>query len=52
MKPTFEGGKRIAYGARALNEGGFQVGAVLVTRPMNRVHFRLTEGPENIRTKV
>lgn len=24
IKPTFEGGKRIAYGARALNEGGFQ----------------------------
>lgn len=28
VKPTFEGGKRIAYGARALNEGGFQVGAI------------------------
>ena len=24
----FESGKRIAYGARALNEGGFQVGVV------------------------
>lgn len=24
IKPIFEGGKRIAYGARALNEGGFQ----------------------------
>jgi electron-transferring-flavoprotein dehydrogenase len=24
MRPTFEGGRRIAYGARALNEGGFQ----------------------------
>ncbi|CAL1289748.1 unnamed protein product [Larinioides sclopetarius] len=24
VKPVFEGGKRIAYGARALNEGGFQ----------------------------
>lgn len=24
VKPTLEGGKRIAYGARALNEGGFQ----------------------------
>ncbi|XP_071949414.1 electron transfer flavoprotein-ubiquinone oxidoreductase, mitochondrial-like [Antedon mediterranea] len=24
IKPTFEGGKRIAYGARALNEGGLQ----------------------------
>ncbi|GIX71798.1 electron transfer flavoprotein-ubiquinone oxidoreductase, mitochondrial [Caerostris extrusa] len=24
VKPTFEGGKRIAYGARALNEGGYQ----------------------------
>ncbi|PNF21740.1 Electron transfer flavoprotein-ubiquinone oxidoreductase, mitochondrial [Cryptotermes secundus] len=24
VKPIFEGGKRIAYGARALNEGGFQ----------------------------
>ncbi|XP_076802854.1 electron transfer flavoprotein-ubiquinone oxidoreductase, mitochondrial-like [Clavelina lepadiformis] len=24
VRPTFEGGKRIAYGARALNEGGFQ----------------------------
>jgi electron-transferring-flavoprotein dehydrogenase len=24
IKPTFIGGKRIAYGARALNEGGFQ----------------------------
>lgn len=29
VKPTFEGGKRIAYGARALNEGGFQVGTIL-----------------------
>ena len=29
VKPTFEGGKRIAYGARALNEGGFQVGTLL-----------------------
>jgi electron-transferring-flavoprotein dehydrogenase len=25
IRPTFENGKRIAYGARALNEGGFQV---------------------------
>jgi len=24
IRPVFEGGKRIAYGARALNEGGFQ----------------------------
>ena len=24
IKPTFTGGRRIAYGARALNEGGFQ----------------------------
>ncbi|KAK3737009.1 hypothetical protein QZH41_018408, partial [Actinostola sp. cb2023] len=24
VRPTFEGGHRIAYGARALNEGGFQ----------------------------
>jgi electron-transferring-flavoprotein dehydrogenase len=24
IKPTFEGGRRIAYGARALNEGGYQ----------------------------
>jgi electron-transferring-flavoprotein dehydrogenase len=24
IRPMFEGGKRIAYGARALNEGGFQ----------------------------
>ncbi len=24
VKPFFEGGKRIAYGARAINEGGFQ----------------------------
>ena len=24
IRPTFEGGKRVAYGARALNEGGFQ----------------------------
>jgi electron-transferring-flavoprotein dehydrogenase len=24
MRPLFEGGRRIAYGARALNEGGFQ----------------------------
>ena len=24
IKPTFEGGRRVAYGARALNEGGFQ----------------------------
>lgn len=25
VAPTLEGGQRIAYGARALNEGGFQV---------------------------
>lgn len=24
IRPTFEGGRRVAYGARALNEGGFQ----------------------------
>ncbi|MCK6453673.1 MAG: electron transfer flavoprotein-ubiquinone oxidoreductase [Alphaproteobacteria bacterium] len=24
IRPAFEGGKRVAYGARALNEGGFQ----------------------------
>jgi len=24
IRPTFEGGRRIAYGARAINEGGFQ----------------------------
>jgi electron-transferring-flavoprotein dehydrogenase len=24
IRPTFEGGRRISYGARALNEGGFQ----------------------------
>ncbi|MGR0189208.1 NAD(P)/FAD-dependent oxidoreductase, partial [Azospirillum aestuarii] len=24
IRPTFEGGRRIAYGARALSEGGFQ----------------------------
>lgn len=24
VRPVFEGGKRVAYGARALNEGGFQ----------------------------
>ena len=24
LRPTFEGGRRIAYGARAINEGGFQ----------------------------
>ena len=24
IRPTFEGGQRIAYGARAINEGGFQ----------------------------
>src|SRR5258707_1387963 len=24
IRPTFEGGKRLTYGARALNEGGFQ----------------------------
>ena len=24
IRPIFEGGRRIAYGARALNEGGFQ----------------------------
>ncbi|MCW5774617.1 MAG: electron transfer flavoprotein-ubiquinone oxidoreductase [Rhodospirillaceae bacterium] len=24
IRPTFEGGRRIAYGARALNEGGYQ----------------------------
>ena len=24
VRPVFEGGRRIAYGARALNEGGFQ----------------------------
>lgn len=26
VAPTLEGGSRIAYGARALNEGGYQVG--------------------------
>ena len=30
VRPTFEGGTRIAYGARALNEGGIQVCACLV----------------------
>jgi electron-transferring-flavoprotein dehydrogenase len=25
IRPVFENGKRIAYGARALNEGGYQV---------------------------
>lgn len=25
IRPILEGGKRVAYGARALNEGGFQV---------------------------
>ena len=29
IKPLFEGGKRIGYGARALNEGGIQVGVVV-----------------------
>jgi electron-transferring-flavoprotein dehydrogenase len=24
IRPTFEGGKRLAYGARAINEGGLQ----------------------------
>jgi electron-transferring-flavoprotein dehydrogenase len=24
VRPTFEGGRRVAYGARAINEGGFQ----------------------------
>ena len=24
IRPTFEGGRRVAYGARAINEGGFQ----------------------------
>jgi flavin-dependent dehydrogenase len=28
VRPIFEGGKRISYGARALNEGGIQVGRV------------------------
>ena len=28
IRTFFENGKRIAYGARALNEGGFQVGSV------------------------
>lgn len=28
VAPTLEGGNRIAYGARALNEGGFQVGRI------------------------
>ena len=28
IRPLFEGGKRIAYGARALNEGGVQVRAL------------------------
>lgn len=30
VRSTFEGGKRIAYGARALNEGGIQVTADLM----------------------
>ncbi len=29
IRPLFEGGKRIAYGARAVNEGGIQVGVVM-----------------------
>lgn len=29
MRSVFEGGKRIAYGARALNEGGVQVLCIL-----------------------
>ena len=39
VKPTFEGGKRIAYGARALNEGGFQVETLL-----QNVHIPLLNG--------
>jgi electron-transferring-flavoprotein dehydrogenase len=31
ISPTFEGGRRVAYGARALNEGGYLVGFLLVT---------------------
>ena len=31
VRPFLEGGKRIAYGARALNEGGFQAIPKLVT---------------------
>ncbi|XP_033118781.1 electron transfer flavoprotein-ubiquinone oxidoreductase, mitochondrial-like [Anneissia japonica] len=30
IRSTFEGGKRIAYGARALNEGGLQVSIMLI----------------------
>lgn len=30
VAPTLEGGQRIAYGARALNEGGFQVGVCIL----------------------
>lgn len=30
VAPTLEGGQRIAYGARALNEGGFQVSVCIL----------------------
>jgi electron-transferring-flavoprotein dehydrogenase len=32
IRGTFEGGKRLAYGARAINEGGLQVGAEAFVR--------------------
>ena len=38
IRPTFEGGTRIAYGARALNEGGFQCIPKL-SFPGERLHF-------------
>src|SRR6266702_5897046 len=30
IRPTFEGGKRLSYGARAINEGGLQSGPKLI----------------------
>ena len=41
IRPTFEGGTRIAYGARALNEGGFQCIPKL-SFPGERLHFVLS----------
>src|SRR3546814_20497736 len=51
IRPTFEGGQRVAYGARALNAGGFQSipkltvpGGVLVGSAAGFLNVRTSNG--------
>lgn len=42
MEPFFRNGKRIQYGARALNEGGYQVDALNLKYPFSlRLYLKL-----------